>query len=88
MKPLVIKASLKETKFINDGNFKKTRLSKNYCDEINKITDQIIQNIKDKTNNIVFDFGCISDCLEIEIPPGAYELFEINNAIQQELNRS
>ena len=30
----------------------------------------------------------MSDCLEIEIPPGAYELIDINNTIQPELNNS
>ena len=72
--------------FINDENFKKTRLTKSYFDYLNKIIDQINQNIKDITNIIDLDIGCMSDCLETEIPPGAYELIEINNAFQQELN--
>ena len=38
--------------------------------------------------SIYFENRCISDCLEIEIPPGAYELIDINNAIQQELINS
>ena len=66
---------------------KKNRVSESYCDDLNKIIDQINQNNKNKTNIILLDIGCITDCLEIEIPPGAYELFEINNVIQQELNR-
>ena len=75
-------------KLINDDNFKKVTLSENYYDDlfINLfIIDQINQNIKDKTKIIVLDeYRIVTDCLEIEIPPGAYELIDINNAIQQE----
>ena len=60
-------------KLINDDNFKNVALSENYYDDLNKIIDQINQNIKDKTNIIVFDeYRSVTDCLEIEIPPGAY----------------
>ena len=75
-------------KLINDDNFKEVTLSQNYCDDLKKIINQINQNIEDKTNNIYFEYRCISDCLEIEIPPGAYELIDKNNAIQQELLNS
>ena len=76
-------------KLINDVKFKKVIFPKNYYDDINKIIDQIIQNIKDKTNFIDLDgIGSVSNCLGIEIPPGAYELIDINNAIQQELINS
>ena len=76
-------------KLINDDNFKNVALSENYYDDLNKIIDQINQNIKDKTNIIVFDeYRIVTDCLEIDIPPGAYELIDINNAIQQELINS
>ena len=76
-------------KLINDDNFKKVTLSENYYDDLNKIIDQINQNIKDKTKIIVLDeYRIVTDCLEIEIPPGAYELIDINNAIQQELINS
>ena len=75
-------------KLINDDNFKEVTLSQNYCDDLKKIINQINQNIEHKTNNIYFEYRCISDCLEIEIPPGAYELIDINNAIQQELLNS
>ena len=72
-------------KLINDDNFKKVTLSENYYDDLNKIIDQINQSIKDKTNIIVLDeYRIVTDCLEIEIPPGEYELIDINNAIQQE----
>ena len=75
-------------KLINDDNFKNVTLSKNYCDDLEKIINQINENIEDKTNIIYFEYRCISDCLEIEIPPGAYELIDINNTIQQELINS
>ena len=76
-------------KLIKDDNFKKVTLSENYYDDLNKIIDQINQNIKDKTNILDLDgIGSVSNCLGIKIPPGAYELIDINNAIQQELNNS
>ena len=55
-------------------------------DFLMKRTDQINQNIDDKTN--IFDLdeiGSVTDSIEIELPPGAFELVDINNAIQQEL---
>ena len=76
-------------KLINDDNFKKVTLSENYYDDLNKIIDQINQNIEDKTKIIVLDeYKNVTDCLEIETPPGAYELIDINNAIQQGLINS
>ena len=73
-------------KLINDVKFKKVIFLENYYDDLNKIIDQINQNIKDKTNVLdLHRIGALSDCLEIEIPPGAYELIDINNAIRQEL---
>ena len=76
-------------KLIIDDNFKKVTLSENYYDDLNKLIDQINQNIEDKTKIIVLDeYKIVTDCLEIEIPPGAYELIDINNAIQQELINS
>ena len=76
-------------RLINDVKFKKVIFAKNYYDDLNKIIDQINQNIKDKTNFIDLDgIGSVSNCLGIEIPPGAYELIDINNVIQQELINS
>ena len=76
-------------KLINDDYFKKVTLSENYYDDLNEIIDQSNQNIKDKTKIIVLEeYRIVTDCLEIEIPPGAYELIDINNAIQQELINS
>ena len=76
-------------KLINDDNFKKVTLSENYYNELEKIIGQINKYIEDKTNILdLYGIGSVSDCLEIEIPPGAYELIDINNAIQQELNNS
>ena len=76
-------------KLINDVKFKKVKFPKNYYEELEKIIDQINQNFKDKTNILDLNgIGSVSNCLGIEIPPGAYELIDINNAIQQELNNS
>ena len=73
-------------KIINDVKFKKVVFPENY---LNKIIDQINQNIKDKTNILdLHGIGSVSNCLGIEIPPGAYELVDINNAIQQEIINS
>ena len=74
---------------MNDVKFKKVIFPNNYYDDLNKIIDQINQNIKDKTNILDLDgIGSVSNCLGIEIPPGAYELDDISNTIQQELNNS
>ena len=76
-------------KLINAVKIKKVVFPKNYYDDLNKIIDQINQNIKDKTNILDLDgIGSVSNCLEIEIPPGAYELDDISNTIQQELVNS
>ena len=76
-------------KLINDVKFKKVIFPENYYDELEKIIDQINQNIKDKTNILDLNgLGSVSNCLGIEIPPGAYELVDINNTIQQELINS
>ena len=76
-------------KLINDVKFKKVVFPNNYYDDLNKIINQINQNIKDKTNILNLDgIGSVSNCLGIEIPPGAYELDDISNTIQQELNNS
>ena len=76
-------------KLINDVKIKKVVFPNNYYDDLNKIINQINQKIKDKTNFLDLDgIGAVSNCLGIEIPPGAYELIDINNAIQQELINS
>ena len=76
-------------KLINDVKFKMVIFPENYYDELEKIIDQINQNIKDKTNILDLNgIGSVSNCLGIEIPPGAYEIIDINNVIQQELINS
>ena len=76
-------------KLINDVKIKKVVFPNNYYDDLNKIIDQIIQNIKDKTNILdLHGIGSVSNCLGIEIPPGAYELDDTSNTIQQELINS
>ena len=76
-------------KLINDVKFKKVVFPENYYNELEKIIGQINKNIEDKTNILdLYGIGSVSNCFEIEIPPGAYELIDINNAIQQELINS
>ena len=76
-------------KLINDVKIKKVVILENYYDDLNKIIDQINQNIKDKTNILdLHGIGSVSNCLGLEIPPGAYEVVDINNAIQQEMINS
>ena len=76
-------------KLINDVKIKKVVFPENYYDDLNKIIVQINQSIKDKTNILdLHSIGSVSNCLGIEIPPGAYELVDINNAIQQEIINS
>ena len=90
MKNLYETSNIEEIKKLtNDVKFKKVVFPKNYYDDLNKIIDQINHNIKDKTNILDLNgIGSISNCLEIERPPGEYELVDENNAIQQEINNS
>ena len=76
-------------KLINDVKFRKVVFPENYYNELEKIIGQINKNNKDKTNILdLYGIGSVSNCLGIEIPPGAYELIDINNVIQQELINS
>ena len=59
---------------------------KTVYDFLMKIIDQIKRKIEDKTNiNELDKNGSVTDSIEIELPPGAYELVDKKNAIQQEL---
>ena len=76
-------------KLINDVKYKKVVFPNNYYNDLNKIIIQINKNIEDKTNILdLYGIGSVSNCLGIEIPPGAYELIDIKNVIQQELINS
>ena len=76
---------------VNDNAEIKT-ITKTDYDYLMKIIDQINQNtkgalhIKDKPI-VISGIGSVTDSIEIELPPGAYELVDINNTIQQELNK-
>ena len=53
-------------KLINDVKIKKVVFPENYYDDLNKIIDQINQNIKDKTNILdLHGIGSVSNCLGI-----------------------
>ena len=71
-------------KLIVNDNAKIRTITKTDYDYLMKIIDQINQNIKDKPI-VISGIGSVTDSIEIELPPGAYELIDINNTIQQEL---
>ena len=71
-------------KLIVNDNAKIRTITKTDYDYLMKIIDQINQNIKDKPI-VISGIGSVTDSIEIELPPGADELVDINNAIQQKL---
>ena len=67
-------------------NYKNETFPKTDYDSLMKRNDQFSQNIKDKANTIVLDgIGFVAYSIEIELPPEALELVDINSSIQQEL---
>ena len=79
--------------FIVDSYSKNKKLIKKDFDQLTKITNQINQNItegashKDKTI-IIPEYGIRNDFVEIELPPGVYELVDINRNMKQKLSDS
>ena len=74
----------KVNKFIVDNNNQRYTFAKTVYDYLIKIIDQTYQKITDKTNIIVVDYiASVTDSIEIELPPGAYELVDIIIAFQQ-----
>ena len=73
--------------FIVDSYSKNKKLIKKDFDKLKKIINQINQNIKDKTI-IIPEFGIENDFVEIELPPGVYELVDINKYMKQKLSDS
>ena len=71
-------------KLIVNDNAKIKTITKTDYDYLMKIINQINQNIKDKPI-VISGIGSVTDSIEMELPPGAYELVDINNTIQQEL---
>ena len=69
-------------KLIVKDNAKIKTITETDFDYLMKIIDQINQNIKDKPI-VISGIGSVTDSIEIELPPGAYELVDINNTIQQ-----
>ena len=72
---------------IVDSYSKNKKLIKKDFDQLKKIINQINQNIKDKTI-IIPEFGIENDLVEIELPPGVYELVDINRIMKQKLSDS
>ena len=73
--------------FIVDSYSKNKKLIKKDFDQLKKIINQINQNIKDKTIFIP-EFGIENDFVEIELPPGVYELVDIIRIMKQKLSDS
>ena len=73
--------------FIVDSYSKNEKLIKKDFDQLKKIINQTIQNIKDKSI-IIPEFGIENDFVEIELPPGVYELVDINRIMKQNLSDS
>ena len=65
-------------KLIVIDNAKIKTITKTDYDYLMKIIDQINQNIKDKPI-VISGIGSVTDSIGIELPPGAYELVDINN---------
>ena len=74
--------------YIVDSFSKNKKLTKKHFDQLKKIINQINQNVKDKTTIIIPEFGIENDFFEIQLPPGVYELVDINNTIEQILSDS
>ena len=70
--------------FIVDSYSKNKKLIKKDFAQIRKKINQINQNNKDKTI-IIPEFGIENDFVEIELPPGVYELVDINRIMKQKL---
>ena len=73
--------------FMVDSYSKNKKLTRKDFDQLKKIIIQINQNIKDKTI-IIPEFGIENDFVEIELPPGVYELVDINKIMKQKLSDS
>ena len=73
--------------FMVDSYSKNKKLTRKDFDQLKKIIIQIDQNIKDKTI-IIPEFGIENDFVEIELPPGVYELVDINKIMKQKLSDS
>ena len=71
-----------------DSYSKNKKLTRKDFDKLKKIINQINQNIKDKTTIIIPEFGIENDFVEIELPPGVYELVDINRILKQKLSDS
>ena len=73
--------------FMVDSYSKNKKLTRKDFDQLKKIINQINQNIKDKTI-VIPEFGIENDFVEIELPPGVYELVDINRIMKQKLSDS
>ena len=75
----------KTNNFIVDSFFKNKKLIKKDFDQLKKIINQNNQNNKDKTI-IIPEIGIENGFVEIELPPGVYELVDINRIVKQKIS--
>ena len=75
----------KVNNFIVDSFSKSKKLTRKDFDQLKAI---IIQIIHDKTTIIIPGMGIENDFFEIELPPGVYELDDMNNTIKQSFSDS
>ena len=73
--------------FMAESYTKNKKLTRKDFDKLKKIINQINQNIKDKTI-LIPEFGIENAFVEIELPPGVYELVDINRIMKQKLSDS
>ena len=83
----------KINKFIVDSYSKNKKPIKKDFDQLKKIINQIIQNFTEgashKDNTIINpEFGIENDFVEIELPPGVYELIDTNRVMKQKFSDS
>ena len=79
----------KVNNFIVHSYSKNKKLTEKDFNQLKKIINQINQNVKDKTTIIIIpELGIENDFFGIELPPGVYELVDINNTIKLILSDS
>ena len=74
---------LKINNCIFDSYSEKKKLIRTDFDYFKKIVNQIIKDKQQFISILEFEFEILDIFIEIELPPGAYELFDINITIKQ-----
>ena len=79
---------VKINNFVVDIHSKNKKLTRKNFDFLKKIIDQNNLDTKDKDNINIPEFGIENAFFEIELPPGVFELVDINRIIKQKLSAS